>query len=180
MSAAANAMAVRAQVAQLVEHATENRSVGGSIPPLGTTILFNDLEAIFGPSYAPEKSAFFESRTHCGLIWPDLTLHQATAIKLACSCASAATSPVAPRGRAGDAAPRRRRSCAAAHASARARHQQHYGAGLAQLHLVVRQLKPRFTEALGSALAAYPEARVELGDKAIHLDPARPPIARIA
>ena len=29
-----------AQVAQLVEHATENRSVGGSIPPLGTKILF--------------------------------------------------------------------------------------------------------------------------------------------
>ena len=28
----------RAQVAQLVEHATENRSVGGSIPPLGTKI----------------------------------------------------------------------------------------------------------------------------------------------
>ncbi len=27
-----------AQVAQLVEHATENRSVGGSIPPLGTMI----------------------------------------------------------------------------------------------------------------------------------------------
>src|SRR6185437_12054801 len=27
-----------AQVAQLVEHATENRSVGGSIPPLGTTL----------------------------------------------------------------------------------------------------------------------------------------------
>src|SRR3954467_11191267 len=26
-----------AQVAQLVEHATENRSVGGSIPPLGTS-----------------------------------------------------------------------------------------------------------------------------------------------
>ena len=26
-----------AQVAQLVEHAIENRSVGGSIPPLGTT-----------------------------------------------------------------------------------------------------------------------------------------------
>ena len=38
----ASAMACRsnaatdAQVAQLVEHATENRSVGGSIPPLGT------------------------------------------------------------------------------------------------------------------------------------------------
>jgi hypothetical protein len=29
-----------AQVAQLVEHATENRSVGGSIPPLGTTASF--------------------------------------------------------------------------------------------------------------------------------------------
>jgi hypothetical protein len=28
-----------AQVAQLVEHATENRSVGGSIPPLGTNKL---------------------------------------------------------------------------------------------------------------------------------------------
>ena len=29
----------RAQVAQLVEHATENRSVGGSIPPLGTILI---------------------------------------------------------------------------------------------------------------------------------------------
>jgi hypothetical protein len=29
-----------AQVAQLVEHATENRSVGGSIPPLGTILIF--------------------------------------------------------------------------------------------------------------------------------------------
>ena len=28
-----------AQVAQLVEHAIENRSVGGSIPPLGTTLI---------------------------------------------------------------------------------------------------------------------------------------------
>ena len=28
-----------AQVAQLVEHAIENRSVGGSIPPLGTISL---------------------------------------------------------------------------------------------------------------------------------------------
>jgi hypothetical protein len=32
-----------AQVAQLVEHATENRSVGGSIPPLGT-IKINNLD----------------------------------------------------------------------------------------------------------------------------------------
>src|SRR3954453_5962442 len=30
-----------AQVAQLVEHATENRSVGGSIPPLGTIELLD-------------------------------------------------------------------------------------------------------------------------------------------
>ena len=29
---------MRAQVAQLVEHVTENHGVGGSIPPLGTTI----------------------------------------------------------------------------------------------------------------------------------------------
>jgi hypothetical protein len=27
-----------AQVAQLVEHVTENHGVGGSIPPLGTTL----------------------------------------------------------------------------------------------------------------------------------------------
>jgi hypothetical protein len=32
-----------AQVAQLVEHATENRSVGGSIPPLGTIQFFTPL-----------------------------------------------------------------------------------------------------------------------------------------
>ena len=31
-----SAQVTHAQVAQLVEHATENRSVGGSIPPLGT------------------------------------------------------------------------------------------------------------------------------------------------
>jgi hypothetical protein len=36
----------RAQVAQLVEHATENRSVGGSIPPLGTTQLIELIEEI--------------------------------------------------------------------------------------------------------------------------------------
>ena len=32
-----------AQVAQLVEHAIENRSVGGSIPPLGTILMFISL-----------------------------------------------------------------------------------------------------------------------------------------
>ena len=36
------------------------------------------------------------------------------------------------------------------------------------------------TKALEAAFAAYPEARVDLGDKAIALNPARPPIARIA
>jgi hypothetical protein len=40
--------------------------------------------------------------------------------------------------------------------------------------------KPSFVEALGAALAAYPEARVEIEDKGITLHPARPPIARLA
>jgi hypothetical protein len=44
----------------------------------------------------------------------------------------------------------------------------------------VRQFKPRFTEALEAALAAYPQARVDLDSKAITLHPARPPIARVA
>jgi len=44
----------------------------------------------------------------------------------------------------------------------------------------VRQFKPRFTEALEAALAAYPEAHIDLGDKAITLHPARPPIAKLA
>ncbi len=44
----------------------------------------------------------------------------------------------------------------------------------------VRQFKPRFVEALGAALAAYPEARTELEDKAMTLYPARPPVARLA
>jgi hypothetical protein len=38
----ARSSATDAQVAQLVEHATENRSVGGSIPPLGTTKSFEN------------------------------------------------------------------------------------------------------------------------------------------
>lgn len=51
-----------------------------------------------------------------------------------------------------------------------------FGAGFK----AVRQFKPRFIDALEAALAAYPEARVDLGEKAITLHPARPPIARIA
>ena len=44
----------------------------------------------------------------------------------------------------------------------------------------VRQFKPRFTEALAAAAAAYPEARVGLEESGIILHPSRPPIARIA
>ena len=36
---------MRAQVAQLVEHVTENHGVGGSIPPLGTIVACPDDEA---------------------------------------------------------------------------------------------------------------------------------------
>ncbi len=35
----------RAQVAQLVEHVTENHGVGGSIPPLGTIFPASPMEA---------------------------------------------------------------------------------------------------------------------------------------
>ena len=41
-----------AQVAQLVEHVTENHGVGGSIPPLGT-ILFKNSAGFWWPSTAP-------------------------------------------------------------------------------------------------------------------------------
>jgi len=51
-----------------------------------------------------------------------------------------------------------------------------FGAGYKQ----VRQFKPRFTEALAAALAAYPDARVDVQDAAITLQPSRPPINRIA
>lgn len=44
----------------------------------------------------------------------------------------------------------------------------------------IRQFKPRFTEALAAAMAAYPEARVDVHEKALTLQPSRPPIARIA
>jgi hypothetical protein len=44
----------------------------------------------------------------------------------------------------------------------------------------VRQFKPRFIEALAAAGAAYPEARIEIGDAGVVLNPARPPVARVA
>lgn len=44
----------------------------------------------------------------------------------------------------------------------------------------LRQFRPHFVEALGAALAAYPEARADLNEKSITLHPARPPVPRIA
>jgi|HubBroStandDraft_6_1064221.scaffolds.fasta_scaffold739122_1 hypothetical protein len=45
-----------AQVAQLVEHATENRSVGGSIPPLGTILEQIRERQIHSPSFAASSA----------------------------------------------------------------------------------------------------------------------------
>ena len=50
-----------------------------------------------------------------------------------------------------------------------------FGAGFDKLF----HFKPRFSEALAAAVAAYPEARVELGEKGITLYPSRPPIPRL-
>lgn len=50
-----------------------------------------------------------------------------------------------------------------------------FGTGFREL----RHFRPRFTEALGAALAAYPEARVDTSDVGITLHPSRPPVARI-
>ena len=44
---------------------------------------------------------------------------------------------------------------------------------------LVRQFKPHFVQALSAALAAYPEANVEVDDGGIILKPSRPPIARL-
>jgi hypothetical protein len=49
-----------------------------------------------------------------------------------------------------------------------------FGAGFDKLF----HFKPRFSEALAAALAAYPEAGVEAGDAGITLQPSRPPVAR--
>jgi hypothetical protein len=55
-----------AQVAQLVEHATENRSVGGSIPPLGTIFVYTTPPT--NPSrrfdLAPLRRTIFVCATH--------------------------------------------------------------------------------------------------------------------
>jgi Plasmid encoded RepA protein len=44
----------------------------------------------------------------------------------------------------------------------------------------VRQFKPRFTEALAAAVAAYPEGRVDMGDSGVTLRPSKPAIPKIA
>ena len=51
-----------------------------------------------------------------------------------------------------------------------------FGAGFGKLF----HFKPRFTEALAAAVAAYPEARVELDEKGITLLPSHPPIAKLS
>lgn len=50
-----------------------------------------------------------------------------------------------------------------------------FGTGFREL----RHFRPRFTEALAAALAAYPEARVDLSDAGIVLHSSRPPVMRI-
>jgi hypothetical protein len=50
-----------------------------------------------------------------------------------------------------------------------------FGAGFKAL----KHFKPSFLEALGAATAAYPKARVDVGDVGITLHPARPPVARL-
>lgn len=49
-----------------------------------------------------------------------------------------------------------------------------FGEGYRELY----HFKPRFTEALAAAVAAYPEARVEVTDAGIILSPSRPPIGK--
>jgi hypothetical protein len=84
---------------------TENRSVGGSIPPLGTTLKSNEFRVDLPPKASRSNQPPFVREPLCGPIWPDLTLHQAMAIGLAGSCASAPTSNPAASGRASPALP---------------------------------------------------------------------------
>jgi hypothetical protein len=50
-----------------------------------------------------------------------------------------------------------------------------FGAGFK----AIKHFKPSFVEALAAARAAYPEARVDVGESGITLHPARPPLARL-
>ncbi len=49
------------------------------------------------------------------------------------------------------------------------------GSGCAEL----RHFRHRFAEALAAAVAAYPEAKVSLGEDGIALHPSRPPVAAL-
>lgn len=51
-----------------------------------------------------------------------------------------------------------------------------FGTGFREL----RHFRPRFTEALAAAVAAYPEAWVDAGETGVTLYPSRPPVARIS
>ena len=53
-------------------------------------------------------------------------------------------------------------------------HQQ-FGSGYAKLY----HFKPGFLDSLAAALAAYPEARVDVADAGIVLHPSRPPVAKL-
>jgi hypothetical protein len=50
-----------------------------------------------------------------------------------------------------------------------------FGTGFREL----RHFRPRFIDALAAALAAYPEARVDLSDAGIVLHSSRPPVMRL-
>ena len=50
-----------------------------------------------------------------------------------------------------------------------------FGAGYTK----VSHFKPRFMEALAAAIAAYPQARVDISEAGVSLHPSRPPIARL-
>lgn len=44
----------------------------------------------------------------------------------------------------------------------------------------MKHFKPSFIEALSAALAAYPEARIDIEERGVILHPSRPPVARLA
>ncbi|MGY0794288.1 replication protein RepA [Azospirillum argentinense] len=50
-----------------------------------------------------------------------------------------------------------------------------FGGGFSQL----KHFKPSFVDALATALAAYPDARIEVEDTGLLLHPSRPPIAKV-
>jgi hypothetical protein len=80
-----------AQVAQLVEHATENRSVGGSIPPLGT-IFSNDFNTIDKRSGRAISSASIRginlgNKSSCSL-GRRLTANSSSISRLKCTAAN--------------------------------------------------------------------------------------------